>query len=208
MRCDRNWRPGEKKEFSFYSINTEQLFRVTDYCVPVLQPKLTEEAGQKLIDHYVSMRKIGAGRGQVSLPSNSLSSFSLLVIRQFKTLCALSVRKLETIISDFDMLIFYPEVYINGYLSSFFTVRYFLEMELKPAHTIETYLNRPRRRPARPRPRPHPPPPSFYGITHPPPPPLQLKFSGGVAKRGLYLLILKKFRVRIAVDFINNSLPK
>jgi len=27
---------------------------------------MNEEAGQKLIDYYVTMRKIGAGRGQVS----------------------------------------------------------------------------------------------------------------------------------------------
>jgi hypothetical protein len=136
LRCDRNCRPGEKKEFSFYSINTEQLFRVTDYCVPVLQPKLTEEAGQKLIDHYVSMRKIGAGRGQVSLPSNSVCSFSLLFMRKFKTLC------METVISDFDMLIFRTcslrsistAVYLNFLLNAI-SLKW---NESQPTHLIRT----------------------------------------------------------------------
>ncbi len=81
-------------------------------------------------------------------------------------------------------------------------------MELKSTHPIDTDLRRTCR--VQPLPPPHSP---FYGIKNhppfpvPPPPPLQLKFLGAVAKRGLYLLILKKFRVRIAVDF-NNNLPK
>ena len=37
------------------------------YAKSKFKPKISEEAGQKLIDHYVAMRQFGAKRGQVAI---------------------------------------------------------------------------------------------------------------------------------------------
>ncbi|XP_052817701.1 DNA replication licensing factor mcm4-like isoform X2 [Mya arenaria] len=44
------------------------------YAKVVVQPKISEDAGQRLIQEYVNMRKIGSGRGQVSAYPRQLES--------------------------------------------------------------------------------------------------------------------------------------
>ena len=44
------------------------------YARTYIHPKLTEDAGQELINAYVEMRKIGSGRGQVSAYPRQLES--------------------------------------------------------------------------------------------------------------------------------------
>merc|ERR1719297_310320 len=44
------------------------------YAKQTYNPKLTEEAGQKMISYYVEMRKVGAGRGQVTAYPRQLES--------------------------------------------------------------------------------------------------------------------------------------
>ena len=44
------------------------------YARTYVHPKLDDHAGQRLIDSYVDMRKIGSGRGQVSAYPRQLES--------------------------------------------------------------------------------------------------------------------------------------
>lgn len=44
------------------------------YAKVTVQPKISEDAGQSLIQEYVNMRKIGSGRGQVSAYPRQLES--------------------------------------------------------------------------------------------------------------------------------------
>lgn len=44
------------------------------YAKEHIQPKLSDEASQKLIQAYVDMRKIGSGRGQISAYPRQLES--------------------------------------------------------------------------------------------------------------------------------------
>lgn len=44
------------------------------YAKEHIQPKLSDEASQKLIQCYVDMRKIGSGRGQISAYPRQLES--------------------------------------------------------------------------------------------------------------------------------------
>lgn len=44
------------------------------YAKEHISPKLSEEAGQRLIQAYVDMRKVGSGRGQISAYPRQLES--------------------------------------------------------------------------------------------------------------------------------------
>lgn len=44
------------------------------YAKENIQPKLSDEASQRLIQAYVDMRKIGSGRGQISAYPRQLES--------------------------------------------------------------------------------------------------------------------------------------
>jgi len=44
------------------------------YAKVAVQPKISEDAGQALIQEYVNMRKIGSGRGQISAYPRQLES--------------------------------------------------------------------------------------------------------------------------------------
>jgi len=66
------YRDQEQRDEELFSMSI--LRDYITYAKANFQPKLTEEAGQKLIDHYVSMRKIGAGRGQITAYPRQLES--------------------------------------------------------------------------------------------------------------------------------------
>ena len=52
--------------YMYLSIKESIRFSVLSLLFSFFQPTISEEASQKLIDHYVSMRQFGARRGQVN----------------------------------------------------------------------------------------------------------------------------------------------
>lgn len=58
------------------------------YAKTYVAPKLSEEAGQMLIQGYVDMRKIGSGRGQISAYPRQLEALIRLAEAHAKVRCS------------------------------------------------------------------------------------------------------------------------
>lgn len=65
------------------------------YSRSYMAPKLTEHAGQALIDAYVEMRKVGSGRGQISAYPRQLEALIRLAEAHAKMRLSLSVEMVD-----------------------------------------------------------------------------------------------------------------